>query len=74
MKNIRKYIYEKYNNSSCKLSDILSDVLRDNMLDVEQLTELLKSDNKLLNIYKEECKNLNLTKNKVNRNGLDRLF
>jgi len=61
-KNIRKLIYDKYNSNSEKLSDILSEMLRNKTIDVEALVDILKLDSNLLLIYKTECENLNLLK------------
>lgn len=62
MSNIRKLIYDKYNDNSEKLIDILSELMRNKTIDVDILVDILKLDSNLLLIYKTECENLNLLK------------
>jgi hypothetical protein len=75
-KNIRKLIYDKYNDSSEKLIDILSEMLKNKIIDVEDMVEIIKLDNNLLMIYRTECEHLNLLKSKQKKlaKNLDNLF
>ena len=59
--NMKRYIYFKYNNKTDLLIDILSDILDDGY-DAEELAEVVKSDNTLYQIYRNECLQFNMLK------------
>lgn len=73
--NVVKKIYDKYNNYSERLSDILFQVMKDDNLTVEEIVEILKNEPKLLSIYKSECETFKLLKeDKTNTFDLTDIF
>ena len=65
--NIKKQIYSKYNKNSDMLLDILSDILYSGY-EAEELAEIIKEDNRLFHIYRNECLMNNLLKKDVEIN------
>lgn len=62
--NIKKKIYDMYNDNKDSLINILSHILDDG-IEPETLAELIKEDKTLYGIYKHECLTLNLLKKDV---------
>ena len=62
MNNVIKEIYKKYNNNNERIVDIIVQMMKDKNLSVEEMVEILKQDQKLLNIYKTECEVFKLLK------------
>ncbi len=69
--NLRKIFYEKYNQGNDYLTDIISETMREFKLDEEEVAETIKKDNLLLQIYKDECEHLRLTKGTKTESLLD---
>ncbi len=66
MNNVIKEIYKKYNNNNERIVDIIVQIMKDKNLSVEEMVEILKQDQKLLNIYKTECEVFKLLKGNKN--------
>lgn len=69
---IKKRIYDAYNENKDSLINILIDLL-DNGEEPEVIAELIKEDNNLYMIYKNECLQNNLLKKDLSDN-LDDVF
>jgi len=73
--NVLKKIYDKYNNHNERLIDVIDQIMKDEEISVEDMTNIIKNDPKLLSIYKHECKVFNLIKDeKHNSFNLTSLF
>jgi len=72
--NVKKDLYEKYNKAQDTLVDIISEYMREKKIDDEVMSEILRSDPRLLLIYKTECEMLGLTKQEKPKLSLDSFF
>lgn len=60
--SVVKKIYDKYNNYSERVTDIICQTMKEENITVEEMTEILKTEPKLLAIYKTECESFKLLK------------
>lgn len=60
--SVVKKIYDKYNNYSERVTDIICQTMEEENITVEEMTEILKTEPKLLAIYKTECESFKLLK------------
>ena len=69
-----KEIYHLYYDKGERLLDIFDHVMYSRGVDVDDLTKLIKTNPKLMDVYRNECEVMRLLKGKLERIDPDRMF